>query len=305
MNIDEAIEHFRTHLEHERGVSPRTVEAYAADLAAMAAFLTARLGEVVDVGAVSTADLRAYLAGEVGRGLASRSIMRRVAAIRAFYRFLHARGRVDTNPTLHLAQRVNRRSVPAIVSEERLQAMMDLPDVGTTAGLRDRAILEFLYGSGVRLSELIGLNVGDFVPLGEQVIVHGKGSKSRVVPFSGRAREAMLAYWKERFMLSRADDRSLRAFFGAPAVASRGSARVSARTVQRVVARYLRRVASVTKASPHALRHAFATHMLDHGADLRSVQELLGHASLSTTQIYTHVSVEHLKKVYRKAHPRA
>jgi integrase/recombinase XerC len=187
--------------------------------------------------------------------------------------------------------------------------MMDLPDVSSAAGARDRAILEFLYGTGVRLGELVALKVGDFLPLGDRVVVHGKGSKKRVVPFAGRARESMLAYWASRFGVKDATDPSLRSHASAPAFAGRldgeKETRVSRRTVQRVVGRHLRRVASVTKASPHVLRHAFATHMLDHGADLRAVQELLGHESLSTTQIYTHVSIEHLRKVYKKAHPRA
>jgi integrase/recombinase XerC len=218
---------------------------------------------------------------------------------------LRDRDLVTGDPTLHLAQRIARRSVPTIVSEERLSAMMDIPDAATPVGHRDRAVLEFLYGTGVRLRELVALNVGDFLPLGGRVVVRGKGNKARVVPFAGRAREALLAYWADRCNLKVADDRSLRAFVALPAFASRGTARVSPRTVQRIVAGHLRRVATLTKASPHALRHAFATHMLDHGADLRTVQELLGHASLSTTQIYTHVSVEHMQRVYRKAHPRA
>ena len=305
MDLDAAIERFRAHIEHERGLSPRTVEAYAGDLAALAAFLDRAGGRGSDVSAVTTEDLRAFLAGEVGRGLASRSMMRRVAAIRGLFRFLHDHGNVTSDPTLHLAQRVARRSVPTIVSEERLRDMMDIPDVATPAGLRDRAVLEFLYGTGVRLRELVSLNVGDFLPLGDRVIVKGKGGKSRVVPFAGRAREAMLAYWQDRFPSGPDGAGALRANARMPAFAGRGDARVSPRTVQRIVGRHLRRVAAVSKASPHALRHAFATHMLDHGADLRSVQELLGHTSLSTTQIYTHVSVEHLKRVYRKAHPRA
>jgi integrase/recombinase XerC len=303
MDFDAAIERFRDHLQHERALSPRTVEAYSGDLARLARALEHN-GRLPAVEAVETDDLRAFLAGEVRRGLASRSMMRRVAAIRAFFRYLHDRELIATDPTLHLAQRVTRRAVPTIVSEERLRDMMDIPDAKTLTGRRDRAVLEFLYGSGVRLSEMVALNVGDFLPLGEKVIVRGKGDKSRVVPFVGRAREAMIAYWGDRFGVT-AGARSLGAFASQPAVAARGDRRVSARTVQRIVGRHLKLVASVSKASPHALRHAFATHMLDHGADLRAVQELLGHASLSTTQIYTHVSVEHMKKIYRKAHPRA
>ncbi|MCI0452036.1 MAG: tyrosine recombinase XerC [Candidatus Latescibacteria bacterium] len=309
MLLDAAIERFRTHLAHERGLSPRTVEAYASDLASLSAFLAEHGKDRAQAGSVDATALRAYLAAEVARGLSGRSMMRRVSALRSFFRFLEKRGAIASDPTLHLAQRVARRSVPTIVSEERLELMMNLPDVSRPAGARDRAILEFLYGTGVRLGELVALTVGDFLPLSDRVVVHGKGSKRRVVPFAGRARASMLVYWASRFGLVSATDASLKARTSAPAFAGRADGeketRVSRRTVQRVVARHLRRVASVTKASPHVLRHAFATHMLDHGADLRAVQELLGHESLSTTQIYTHVSVEHLRKVYRKAHPRA
>ncbi len=309
MLLDVAIERFRTHLAHERGLSPRTVEAYASDLASLAAFLAEKGKDRIAAADVDATALRAYLAAEVTRGLSGRSMMRRVSALRSFFRYLEKRGAIASDPTLHLAQRVARRSVPTMVSEERLRDMMELPDTASPAGARDRALLEFLYGTGARLGELVALRVEDFLPLGDRVIVHGKGSKRRVVPFAGRARECMLAYWTTRFGLASATDASLRSHGTAPAFAGRmvgeKESRVSRRTVQRVVHRYLRRVASVTKASPHVLRHAFATHMLDHGADLRAVQELLGHESLSTTQIYTHVSVEHLRKVYKKAHPRA
>ncbi len=309
MLLDAAIERFRTHLAHERGLSPRTVEAYASDLALLSAFLAERGRDSIDVKDVDAAVLRSYLAAEVQRGLSGRSMMRRVSALRSFFRYLEARNAIADDPTLHLAQRVARRSVPTIVSEERLQRMMELPDVSSAVGSRDRALLEFLYGTGVRLGELVALTIGDFLPLGDRVIVHGKGSKKRVVPFAGRAKESMLAYWSSRFGLANATDSSLKSHGTAPAFAGRAvgerESRVSRRTVQRVVGRHLRRVASLTKASPHVLRHAFATHMLDHGADLRAVQELLGHESLSTTQVYTHVSVEHLRKVYKKAHPRA
>jgi integrase/recombinase XerC len=296
--LDDAIERFREHIAHERGLSARTVEAYTSDLALFARHLDPEGEHAPKVTSITPLELRAFLAGEVGRGLSSRSMMRRVAALRAFFAFLRTRHLVKTDPTRQLAQRVSRRSVPTIVSEERLAEMMSLPDVTTEIGLRDRAVLEFLYGAGVRLREMVALNVEDFLAADDHVIVRGKGNKRRVVPFGGRARDAVLAYWSERF-----GGAPLTAHVKEPAFA--GRSRINPRTVQRIVARYLTRVASVNQASPHALRHAFATHMLDHGADLRTVQELLGHSSLSTTQIYTHVSVEHLKKVYRKAHPRA
>jgi site-specific recombinase XerD len=305
MLLDTAIERFRTHLAHERALSARTVEAYASDLALFSAFVAERGHDRAAARDVDAALLRAFLASEIARGVSGRSMMRRVSALRGFFRFLEARGVVSADPTLHLAQRVARRSVPTIVSEERLQHMMDIPDVASPVGARDRALLEFLYGTGVRLGELVALRVGDFLPLGDRVVVRGKGNKKRVVPFAGRARECMLAYWESRFAVT-PGDRSLVEHASLPAFAGRTTdVAVSRRTVQRVVAKHLRLVASVTKASPHVLRHAFATHMLDHGADLRAVQELLGHESLSTTQVYTHVSVEHLRKVYRKAHPRA
>jgi len=305
VDLDDAIQRFHTHLADERGLSPRTVEAYSSDLALLARFLSPAGGHSPDVTAITTRMLRAFLAGEVSRGLASRSLMRRVAATRALFRWLHRRGDIAADPTRDLAQRVVRRAVPTIVSEERLRSMMTLPEEESPTGRRDRAVLEFLYGSGVRLAELVALDVRDFLPLADRVVVRGKGDKSRVVPFAGEARAAILAYWAERFVLTSADDAGLRAVAAKPAFAGAAGARISRRTVQRVVGRYLGRVVSASKVSPHVLRHAFATHMLDHGADLRAVQELLGHASLSTTQVYTHVSVEHLKKVYRKAHPRA
>jgi len=298
--LDDAINRFCEHIAHERGLSARTVEAYTGDLALLARHLDPEGKHSPRVETITPLALRAFLAGEVGRGLSTRSMMRRVAALRAFFSFLHTHRIVKSDPTRQLAQRVSRRSVPTIVGEERIGAMMDLPDTGTLIGRRDRAVLEFLYGAGVRLRELVALNVGDFLVAEGRVTVRGKGNKARVVPFAGQARSALHAYWDTRF-----GGEAPRSHLGEPAFAGRGSSRVSPRTVQRIVERYLKRVANITRASPHALRHAFATHLLDHGADLRTVQELLGHSSLSTTQIYTHVSVEHLKKVYRKAHPRA
>ena len=306
MILDMAIERFREHLSHERDLSERTIEAYSTDLAQLSSFHCDRSGTDVEVETVALVDIRAFLAGEVRRGLSNRSMMRKISSIRALFRYLQRRGITDDDPTVHLAQRVASRSIPTIISVERIDEMMALPDTTTLKGLRDRAILEFLYGTGVRLSEMIALNVGDFVPLADAVKVLGKGDKERIVPFAGEARDALTCYWGERFTIpGNVNNGSLSAVLSEPAFATAIDRRISRRTVQRIARRYIERVALITRMSPHSLRHAFATHLLDNGADLRAVQELLGHSSLSTTQIYTHVSVEHLKKVYKKAHPRA
>lgn len=306
MDIDVTIEKFRDHLAHERELSPRTVEAYVTDLSQLSAHLHQRLGENAQLADIEIGDIRAFLGAQVKKGMSGRSMMRKISSTRAFFRYAAARRLIAEDPTVYLAQQIKRRSIPTIVSEDRIRQMMDLPDTDTLKGNRDRAVLEFLYGTGVRLGELIALDIGDFVPMGETVRVVGKGDKERVVPFGGKAKEALFDYWKIRFGTDCAvDNRLLSSWRGEAAFATDGRRRISRRTVQRIAEKYIKRVASISATSPHTLRHAFATHLLDNGADLRAVQELLGHESLSTTQIYTHVSVEHLKTVYKKAHPRA
>jgi len=306
MNIDTAIEKFRDHLTHERELSPRTVAAYVADLAQLSDHVHDRRGEKAALDDVDIREIRSYLGEQVKKGLNSRSMMRKISSIRTFFRFAASRRLVKEDPTLFLAQQIRRRSIPTIVSEERIRRMMELPDTDTLKGLRDRAVLEFLYGTGVRLGEMLSLDVGHFVPFAETIRVVGKGNKERAVPFGGKAREALFDYWRARFGLAGdVTEASLMGLRKDPAFSSDGKRRISPRTVQRIAEKYIERVASISATSPHTLRHAFATHLLDNGADLRAVQELLGHESLSTTQIYTHVSVEHLKKVYKKAHPRS
>lgn len=306
MKIDTAIERFREHLAHERALSPRTVSAYSADLAQLSGHLHGRRGENTRVEDVDLRDIRSFLGEQVKKGLSGRSMMRKISSTRMFFRFAAARGMVQEDPTLFLAQQIRRRTIPSIVSEERIRRMMELPDTETLKGLRDRAILEFLYGTGVRLGEMLALDVGDFLPFDETIRVVGKGDKERAVPFGGKAKAALFDYWAVRFGLGgTVSEKRLAALQNEPAFSTDGRRRISPRTVQRIAKKYITRVASISATSPHTLRHAFATHLLDNGADLRAVQELLGHESLSTTQIYTHVSVEHLKKVYKKAHPRS
>jgi integrase/recombinase XerC len=306
MKIDSAIEKFRDHLVHERELSPRTVAAYAADLALLSAHIHERRGEQVTLRDVAIGDIRSWLGDQTRKGLSGRSMMRRISSTRMFFRYAAKRHLVEDDPTLYLAQQIRRKSIPTIVSEDRVRQMMDLPDTDTRKGLRDLAVLEFLYGTGVRLGEMIALDVGDFIPFAETIRVVGKGDKERAVPFAGKAREALFDYWRDRFGIQgEVGELRLSSLGDEPAFSADGRRRISRRTVQRIAERYIKRVASITATSPHTLRHAFATHLLDNGADLRAVQELLGHESLSTTQIYTHVSVEHLKKVYKKAHPRS
>jgi integrase/recombinase XerC len=306
MDIDKAIEKFRVYLEHERDLSPRTVEAYTTDLAQLSAYVHGRLGEKARLDQVNIGDIRAFLRDQVQKGLVGRSMMRKISSTRAFFRFSAKRHLIQEDPTVYLAQQIKRQTIPTVVSEERIRQMMELPDTETFKGVRDRAVLEFLYGTGVRLGEMLPLDIRDFLPLGEIIRVIGKGNKERVVPIGGEAKRCLLAHWTERFSPgNEIGGQQLSRYGDQPAFSTDGKRRVSARTVQRIAEKYLKRVASISATSPHTLRHAFATHLLDNGADLRSVQELLGHESLSTTQIYTHVSVEHLKKVYSKAHPRS
>lgn len=306
MDIDGAIEKFRGFLEHERELSPRTVAAYTSDLAQLSDHVHSRRGENTRLEDVEIGDIRSFLREQLKNGLGSRSMMRKISSTRAFFRYAARRRLIPEDPTVYLAQQIKRQSIPTVVSEERIRNMMELPDTETFKGVRDRAILEFLYGTGVRLSEMLALNVRDFLPQGETVRVIGKGNRERIVPFGGQARRALFEHWASRFgrgVCAGAD--RLQGFRNQPAFSTDGRRRISARTVQRIVEKYLSRVASISATSPHTLRHAFATHLLDNGADLRAVQEMLGHESLSTTQIYTHVSVEHLKRVYGKAHPRS
>jgi site-specific recombinase XerD len=306
VDLDRAIDRFQAYLGVERGLSPKTIEAYTTDLVQLSRFLSDR-GVASPVERVERAQIRAFLS-EQARGGSSSSVRRKMSSLRAFFTFLVRRGHCAADPTANLSSPKKRESLPSVVSVDRVREMMSLPDVSGLQGIRDRAVLEFLYGTGVRLSEMVALDVGDFLGDPETLRVHGKGNKERMIPWGGEARTWFFRYQQERFGgRARAEapetldrHRSWPAFS-----AGRTAQRISPRTVQRIVGRYLTKVSLAAAVSPHALRHAFATHLLDNGADLRSVQELLGHESLSTTQVYTHVTPKRLAEAYRKAHPRS
>ncbi|MEW6757157.1 MAG: tyrosine recombinase XerC [Acidobacteriota bacterium] len=299
--LQSALSEFERHLRDEQRVSGHTLRNYMSDLEQMAAFLGRLFPAGVEIASVDALTLRAYLGHLHQRGLAKVTIMRKLAAVRTFFRYLHREGRLQLNPARALGTPRQLKKVPRVLTEEEAAALVEAPprpDTRTLAGLRDRALLELLYATGLRASEAVGLDFEGLDLEGRIVRVLGKGRKERIVPFgepAARALEAYLAARKAAFPTPPA----------APVFINLKGGRLTARSLQRTVERYLPQIPTDADASPHTLRHSFATHLLSRGADLRTIQELLGHASLSTTQKYTHVATAQLKAVYDSAHPRA
>jgi integrase/recombinase XerC len=294
---------FLEHLEKERQVSGNTLKAYRRDLEAFTEFLDRHYDGRWEFESVNRLGLRGFLGELQRKGLAKRSIARALSAVRTLFRFLQAHHGLEKSPVRSTKAPRLARHLPGYLDRERTESMFQALEAraagGEASGLRDLAMLELFYSSGLRLSELTGLNLLDLDLLSDQVKVRGKGRKERLVPLGSRASRALRHYLDERESLARLPGADRQAVF----LGRRGK-RLTGRTVQRIVHRALDAVGG-DGLRTHSLRHTFATHLLDAGADLRSVQELLGHASLSTTQIYTHTSVERLKKVYQQAHPRA
>jgi len=267
---------FLDYLIHQKNASPRTVVAYRKDLQQFFSYLTERKTRDVDYQI-----LRGYLAWLHGYGYDARSIARKVASVKALFRYLSRRKLVKSNPALLLRSPKLPRRLPKFLSAEEAVRVIEAPKTDTWQGLRDRAILELLYATGVRVSELAALSVSDVRLVDETIRVMGKGRKERIVPFGKPALEALIAYMQRRPRYGDA-----KALF-----LNRNGRRLTGRSIERIVEKYGRQAGLGRSISPHVLRHSFATHLLDRGADLRSVQELLGHRSISTTQIYTHVTV--------------
>jgi tyrosine recombinase XerC len=288
------IDRFLRILDSERGVSAHTLRAYGRDLRHFQGFLTAE--GVSDWAAVEPGTVRRYLS-RLAAKWSRATVARRLSALRTFYRFLVREGRVGGNPVAAIRTPRRGRRLPNFLTPEQVRALLESPDPATPKGLRDRAVLEVLYGSGLRVSELVALRVTDLTG-GRELRVMGKGCKERVVLLTAAARAALDVYLERgRPALARSDTRAL-------FVNIRGGP-LSVRGAQYGLAVWIRRAAAGLRCSPHTLRHTFATHLLDGGADLRVVQELLGHSNLSTTQVYTHVTRSRLKEVYDRAHPRA
>ena len=301
--MESYLHRFLEYIERERNYSRHTVAAYEDDLTLFLDFLSRTSGRGnMAPGAIDHFMIRKFLGALVDRGFSKRSIARKLACLRSFFKYLVRLQVIEKNPTTLLVSPKLPRRLPQFLDETAVALLMEQPDRKTAEGLRDAAILELFYSTGIRLSELLGLTPAD-VDFGNSTIkVLGKGSKERIVPFGRQARRALEEYIAVRnhFAGKGGAGKVRRTLF----LTVRGNA-MNPKGVNVLVNHYIGIVSDIAKKSPHVLRHTFATHLLNRGADLQAVRELLGHESLSTTQVYTHVSVERLKKIYAQAHPKA
>jgi integrase/recombinase XerC len=289
--MDDAIARFIEHLEVERGASPNTLRSYATDLREFAAF-AAREGET-EPRAVDVRLLRAYLAWLHQRRLARSSIGRKLASVRSWLRFLARRGVIEQNPARQVRSPRLPQRLPSFLPKDESKELLDRATDASITGRRDHALLELLYATGIRVSECCGLDVRDLDAGRATIRVSGKGGKERIVPVGEIALDAVRDYL------------AARGSWSGPLFTNHRGGRLTPRSARRIVRQQARLAGTSRRVTPHTLRHTFATHMLGEGADLRLIQELLGHRRLSTTQRYTHVSPEQLMKVYDAAHPRA
>lgn len=286
------IEKFMNYLNVEKNSSPHTITNYKIDLGAFSTFL----GEK-DISAVDHLMLRRFLAEMRAKNYSKRTVARKLASLRTFFKFLYREGHIKTNPITAIMTPKLDKKLPKFLDVDTVVKLLTKPDDVSVAGLRDRALLETLYSTGIRVSELVGLDIDDIDFISGVIKVLGKGSKERVVPIGEEALRAIRRYTDRRDDWKPKDRNAV--------FLNKSGKRLTDRSVRRMLDKYITSCSITEKISPHSLRHSFATHLLDRGADLRSVQELLGHMNLSTTQIYTHVTMERLKSVYDKAHPRA
>ena len=305
------LKEFLAFLKLNRHVSPHTVRAYDSDVTQYLAFVASETGKKMS--ALGPADLdmqsvRAHISGLNKAGKARASVARKLSALRTFIKYLRREEILDHDPAAMAVAPKRDQTIPTHLSEPEIARLIESPDTGDPLGRRDRAILELFYASGLRLSELVAIDLEDLNLAGRMVRVMGKGGKERLVPFNQSALTAIKAWLKDRARPSLARGNRPAAPGRIPSdplfINYRGT-RLTGRSVDRLLRRYVTRCSARLGISPHALRHSFATHLLQRGADLRAIQELLGHARLSTTQRYTHVNAAQLIDVYRKSHPRA
>lgn len=292
---------FLEHLRNERNYSLHTITSYSSDIRNFIEFMERHSeGSRWSLRDVDHITIRLFLGDLLDQGHAKKSIARSLATLKSFFRYLHRTHILPHNPAVNVVTPRLGRSLPQYLDEDSASALMDQPDRSTPVGARDAAILEMFYSTGIRLSELIDLRLDDVDFSASTVKVTGKGAKQRIVPFGRRAAQALHHYLAVRKELGKKGSDLL----PVNVFVSVSGKKMNPRSVYGLVRTYISKVSEVQKKSPHILRHSFATHLLNRGADLRAVKELLGHESLSTTQVYTHVSIDRLKKVYAQAHPK-
>ncbi len=300
-----AVEKYLRYLKIERNSSKHTIQSYRNDLEQFLTFSASHFDldeEKVAIDSIDRLTIRLWLGEFSDSGFARNSIARKVASLRSFFKYSFKRGFITKNPAHLLIVPKKEKRLPKTIQPGEIKQMMELADGEKPLDKQNRAILELFYGTGIRLSELIGLNVSDVNFSQKQILVSGKGNKQRIVPLGSHALNACENHLDSRYKLfgKRTDEDAKKALFLA-----KSGHRMYTSYVQKMVKTYIEKVSEVTQKSPHVLRHSFATHLLDNGADIRMIKELLGHANLSATQVYTHTSVERLKNVYNQAHPRA
>ena len=294
MNSTDWIDKFIQHLAYERRLSPQTCKNYRHDLESLLAFRESSGVDSWDK--MDSEHFRAFSASSYRKGLSARSIQRRLSACRTFFRYLIREKHVEVHPVTDISAPKGKKRLPENLDADRMARLLDIQGKGPLVD-RDRAILELLYSSGLRLSELTGLNCGDVDMMDATVRVTGKGNKDRIIPVGRQALQALRQWEQSRLLLAGNDEKAL-------FVSNRGT-RLSTRSVQARVSHWARRQGIDTHVYPHLFRHSFATHLLESSHDLRGVQELLGHANISTTQVYTHLDFQHLAQIYDQTHPRA
>ena len=304
---EQFVDHFLSHLTDERGCSPHTVKAYTEDLSAFVTFLETRGDLDAFPHRIDRLILRAFMADQTTKGTSKRTLSRRLSGLRSFYKFLINRKLTATSPLDGIHNPKTPKTLPKFLTESEVRTLVESVKEAGWMDVRDRALLELLYGAGVRVSELVGSNLEDFDRERGLLLVRGKGKKERMLPVGTCAAHA-LGNWlirRPEAASGRTDLPAAEQTPTAPVFVNRFGTRLDVRSVRRILEKRLASAGLPPGATPHTLRHSYATHLLERGADLRSVQELLGHASLSTTQIYTHITPSRLKDVYQTAHPKA
>ncbi|MCL2305609.1 MAG: tyrosine recombinase XerC [Planctomycetaceae bacterium] len=300
------VKRFLKFLQVEKNASDLTLKSYAEDFEAIIEYLSeAHHSHCPEPAEITTLELRGYVAAMHEAGYARATIARRLASLRSFFRFGLREGWVHENPAKPLRNPRGERKIPHFLSTQDIEKLLSAPPLADVLGIRDRAILETMYSAGVRVGELVGMNLGDLDPDHGLIRVRGKGKKERFAPIGSFAKKALALWFPIRKKMIAESKRRMKDSPEQPIFLNKFAGRLTTRSVGRMLEKYLKITGLDRRTSPHTLRHSFATHLLNRGADIRSVQELLGHKSITTTQIYTHVSTAVLLEIYEKAHPRA